>query len=203
MYENELDNLEALLRRLTVGYRVYLRGKRLQPPVELTAQVERLIQRLSESSGLGFAQRYRLSTLVTRYYTYRDLWRRLQQQQAAKTAGGGKAPGGAASPAASLAPDVRVVVFDPAEEEGKILELYGAFLRLAGIQENLEGGGGDGKPPFSLLSWPQFFRFVEDRVRRVREDAGGLGNVPVVFTLSLTEDAVRFTAEAGEAEAPS
>jgi len=198
MYDKDLDNLESLLRRLTVGYRVYLRGKRLQPPVELTAQVERLIQKLSESSGVGFAQRYRLTTLATRYYTYRDLWRRLQQQQAAaQTQGSGNAD---AAPAPSLAPDVRVVISDPVAEEDKVLELYSAFLRLAGIQDYAKGSDGR-KPPFSLLSWPQFFRYVKDRVERIRGNSKGSGSVATAFTLSLSEDAVRFTAEACEADA--
>jgi hypothetical protein len=170
-------------------------------------QVERLIQKLSESSGIAFAQRYRLSTLVTRYYTYRDLWRRLPQQQKGVTP-----PNGSNLPPETTGDSqttdqiaMRVTIADPQSEEGEIRKLYDAFLRLSsgqGQQEQQERQGKtEGADSQSLpLSWPQFLNYITGQVRRIQKDFERSGRVAVVFTLSLSDDAVRFTAEAKEAD---
>ena len=201
MYDADLDNLEKTLRRLIVGYRIYLRGKRMHPPTELTAQVERLIQKLSESAGLTFPQRYRLSTLVTRYYAYRDLWRRTPPQKEVKPHGGGKSTSTENTTvdvtAASTTTDaVRVSISDPVMEEEKIHELYDAFTGLSNRRDTSEKSY-DEVPLFSLLSWPQFLRYITDRVQRIRQDTGC---VAVAFTLSSGDDAVHFTSEAQKAD---
>ncbi|MDR0841965.1 MAG: hypothetical protein LBP68_00925 [Acidobacteriota bacterium] len=223
MYDTELDNLERMIRRLAVGYRIHLSGSRsgrpMKPPAELTSQtmqVERLIQKLSESSGIAFAQRYRLSTLVTRYYTYRDLWRRLpQQQKGVPPPNGNNLPPEPASDS-QIADQIamRVTIANPQSEEGEIRKLYDAFLRLSsgqGQQEQQERQekteGLDSQ--FPPLSWPQFLNYITGQVRRIQkdfeqsgnsEDFADAGRGAVVFTLSLSDDAVRFTAEAKEAD---
>ena len=69
------------LRRLKVEYHIFLSGNRKKPPDDLRIRVERLVKKLSESSDMSFSQRFRFSTLVTRYYVYKDLWRREVQKR--------------------------------------------------------------------------------------------------------------------------
>ena len=69
------------LRRLKIEYHIFLSGNRKKPPDDLRIRVERLVKKLSESSDMSFSQRFRFSTLVTRYYVYKDLWRREVQNR--------------------------------------------------------------------------------------------------------------------------
>ena len=87
MYDEDLENLEEGLRRLKVEYHIFLSGSRKKPPDDLRIRVERIVKKLSESSDMSFSQRFRFSTLVTRYYVYKDLWRREVQNREMDLAG--------------------------------------------------------------------------------------------------------------------
>ena len=76
MYDDDLENLDESLRRLKVEYHIYFTGNRKKPPDDIKMRVERLIKKLSECSDLSVTQRFRFNTLITRFYVYRDLWRR-------------------------------------------------------------------------------------------------------------------------------
>lgn len=81
MYDDELNYLEDGLRRLKVEYDVFFNGHRKKPPDDLRMRVEKIVKKLSECPDMSFQQRFRYNTLIARFYIFRDLWRRTQQDR--------------------------------------------------------------------------------------------------------------------------
>lgn len=185
MHDDDLANLDEWIRRLKIEYHIFFSGHRAKAPDDLKFRVERLIKQLSESSGLSFSQRFRLNTLVTRYYVYRDLWRRTQQEKEM-----GAAPKDKAVPESSPIPQnpehpaetIRISIADPKTEEEKVRQLYEALVRIQGSDKQE-----------TQLSYPQFAKYIATQTRGIREK---YGCPQVAFTIALEEDAIRFTAVA-------
>ena len=184
MYDDDLTNLEEWLRRLKIEYHIFFTGNRKKPPDDLRLRVERLVKKLSDCGDMSFSQRFRFNTLVTRFYVYRDLWRRTltekemgvepREELASRTK--------PASAAKASVETVRISISNPSSEEGKVRLLYDAMLRIKGA-----------KSRETPISYPQFVRYIATQTRGIREK---YGCAAVVFTLALEENAIRFTAAA-------
>jgi len=185
MYDDDLTNLEEWLRRLKIEYHIFFTGNRKKPPEDLRIRVERMVKKLSDCNDLSFSQRFRFNTLVTRFYVYRDLWRRTllekemgvepREELASKT----KRPAASANAPVET---VRISISDPRNEEGKVRLLYDAMLRIKGAKS--------GETP---ISYSQFIKYIASQTKGIREK---YRCTAVVFTLALEEDAIRFTAAA-------
>lgn len=188
MHEEDLANLDEWMRRLKTEYHIFFGGHRKKPPDDLKLRVERLIKKLSECTDLTAVQRFRFNTLITRFYVYRDLWRRTLSEKemgaAPKNEAGAQQQTPARSPAASSTA-VCVSLSDPMAEEGKVRQLYDALLRLKKT--------GAGEPPVSPISYDQFVKFIATRIDAIQEKHGCTS---VAFTIDLEDEAIRFTAAA-------
>lgn len=184
MYDEDLDNLEESLRRLKIEYHIFFGGNRKKPPDDLRLRVEKLVQKLSECSDMSVSQRFRYATLVTRFYVYRDLWRRtMNEKEMGISAGRGAGSGTASSAnAESALREVRVCISNPDTEDEKVRQLYNTFLD---IRKN-----NSGEPP---VSYRQFADYIGRQTRLIR---GRHGCPAVAFTIVMKEGAVRFTAAA-------
>jgi hypothetical protein len=185
VYDEELTNLEEWLRRLKIEYHIFFSGNRKKPPDDLRGRVERLVKKLSECSDMSFTQRFRFSTLVARFYVYRDLWRRtLQEREMGAEPKEGIPPETDASsrPPAPTGEGVSISISDPKAEEEKVQQLYDALLRIRGrdVQK-------------SSISYQQFAKYIATQTLSIREK---YGCSRVAFTIALEEDAIRFTAAA-------
>jgi len=186
VYDEDLTNLDEWLRRLKIEYHIFFSGNRKMPPDDLRLRVERLVKKLSECSDMSFPQRFRFTTLITRYHVYRDLWRRTQQEREM----GAELKNAAVLPPASTAPPsavqhkeaVRISLADPKEEEEKVRLLYDALLRIKGPHAKET-------PP----SYPQFAKYIATQTCGIRKK---YGCSKVAFTIALEEGAIRFTAAA-------
>lgn len=74
--DQQLSKLEDDIRKLKVDFDIYFNGAVKRPPLELRARLESQIKRMSDNRNLSFAQRYQLSTLIAKFTSYRELWRR-------------------------------------------------------------------------------------------------------------------------------
>ena len=74
--DQQLSRMEDDIRKLKVDFDIYFNGAAKRPPLEARARVDAFIKRLSDNRNLTFAQRYLLNTLVARFVSYRELWRR-------------------------------------------------------------------------------------------------------------------------------
>lgn len=74
--DKQLARLEDDIRRLKIEFDIFFNGSTKRPPLEARARLEAFIRRVSDSRTMTYVQRYQLSTLVARYSSYRELWRR-------------------------------------------------------------------------------------------------------------------------------
>ncbi len=182
MYDEDLDNLDDWLRRLKVEYEVFFNGHRKKPPDDLKLRVEKLIKRLAEVQDMSYAERFRYNTLITRFYVFRDKWRRTL---AARERSGELADEVPA--AAKLAPSttlpISVSIEDPEAEELKVRQLYEALL----------GAGKKRAKAPAIISYPQFVHYIAKKTPSIKKECGC---AKVQFTIALEEDAIRFVASA-------
>jgi hypothetical protein len=183
-YDEDLTKLEEGLRRLKTEYHIFFNGNRKKPPDDLRFQVERIVKRLSECSNMSFSQRFRFTTLVSRFYVYRDLWRRTMTEREMGTESKRETPDAAG---VSVKRDthgeaISISISDPKSEEAKVRRLYDALVQLkkSGSQE-------------APLPYSQFAKYIETQTTGIREKYGCL---KVAFTIALEEDSIRFTATA-------
>jgi len=74
--DKTLAKIEEDIRRLKIDFDIYFNGAVKRPPLEARARLESQIKRLLDNRALSFAQRYQLNSLVSRFTSYRELWRR-------------------------------------------------------------------------------------------------------------------------------
>ena len=72
----QLSRMEDDIRKLKIDFEIFFNGATKRPPLEARARLEAYIKRLSDNRSLTFAQRYYFNTLVARFTSYRELWRR-------------------------------------------------------------------------------------------------------------------------------
>jgi len=187
VFEEDLNTLEDLLRRLKVEYDIFFNGNRKRPPDELRGRLEKLVKRLSQANTMTFSERFQFNTLLARFYLYRDVWRRMMTKQElgiekeTQALADKRAPG--AEPAAPNAEEFRICIEDAKAESGKIRELYDALVRLSG-QHAKEA---------PKISFKQFSSYVTAQAKSIRQKYNCPG---VVFTLALEADAIKFKAAA-------
>lgn len=75
-FDQKLSKLEDDIRKLKIDFDIYFNGSTKRAPLEARARLESSIKRLADNRQMSFAQRYYLNTLVSRFTSYRELWRR-------------------------------------------------------------------------------------------------------------------------------
>lgn len=76
-FDKQLSRLEDDIRKLKIEFDIFFNGNSKRPPLEARARLEALVRRLSDNRRMSYAQRYQLSMLVSRYTSFRELWRRM------------------------------------------------------------------------------------------------------------------------------
>jgi len=74
--DQQLSRLEDDIRKLKIEFDIYFNGGVKRPPLEARARLDSYIKRLADNRNLSFSQRYYFNTLVSRFTSYRELWRR-------------------------------------------------------------------------------------------------------------------------------
>jgi hypothetical protein len=187
-YDEDLKNLEDGIRRLKIEYDIFFGGNRKMPPDELRMRVERIVKRLAEAGDMTFSQRFLYNTLIARFYVYRDLWRRTQQEHESAT-GSVRVP-----PALKQTPtldeqaqpahrEMQVSISDPATEEENVRQLYEGLLRMkGGHAKELPG-----------ISYRQFADYIANQTRGIKAKCQCSS---VIFRISMEDQNVKFTAKA-------
>lgn len=186
MYDEDLSDLDEWIRRLKVEYDIFFNGNRKKAPDELRMRVEKLVKRLAEAGNMTFSQRFRYTTLISRFYVYRDLWRRTQQGRES-----GEGSGDISSTQTSpfnvrrerLPEGVHISISDPKTEAEKVRRLYDELLRMRG--EHAKDSPG--------ISYQQFADYIASQTQGIRKK---YQCASVVFRIALEEKAVKFTAKA-------
>ena len=126
--DRELKILEGELRQLEIEYNMYFAGRLPRPPIDTRTRVAGLVRRLDRQHISNYAERFRFSTLQSRFQTFFVFWDRgLRSREEGRPGPFSQRPvAGAAGPKEKTAEDriLHVAAFnDPVRESDKLMEL--------------------------------------------------------------------------------
>jgi len=185
--ERALLMLATELKRLEAEYNMYFAGRLPKPPAETRSRVEAMIKQLDRSSIQNYGDRFRFTSLQSRFSSLVDLWDRGLRAREEGRAGPfvHKRPPAAPPPppAAAKRPDAKVehttAFHDPTKEMEKLQELY---ERVVEARRSV----GDDPVPFN-----KFADLVKSQVKKLKT-----GGAEVAFRVSVKDGKVNFTAKA-------
>ena len=179
----ELTALEAELRRLEAEYNMFFAGRLPRPPWETRGRVEAIVKRLDRAHIPNYGDRFRFTTLQSRFAAFVDLWDRgLRAREEGR-------PGPFAPPQRTPVekprrPEdkiVHVATFtDPLREMDKVQDLYES---LAEARREV------GQDP---IPFHKFADLIKTQVAGLREK----GSEEVAFRVAMKDGKVNFTARA-------
>ncbi len=79
--DQQIARIEEEIRKLKIDFDIYFNGGLKRPPLEAKARLESNIKRISDDRNLSYAQRYQFTSTVSRFTSYRELWRRLLKKK--------------------------------------------------------------------------------------------------------------------------
>jgi hypothetical protein len=181
--ERDLMRLESELKRLEAEYNMFFSGLLPKPPWETRARVEALVKQYDRAHITNYSDRFRFTTLQSRYATFIDLWDRgLRAREE-----------GRSGPFVHKRPEkerpkkgpedriLHVAAFtDPVREIDKLTELYES---LAVARREV----GEEQVPFH-----KFADLVKGQVTKLRQK----GSPEVAFRVAVRDGKVVFTARA-------
>jgi hypothetical protein len=181
--DRDLTRLEAELKQLEAEYNMFFSGRLPKPPWETRARVESLVKQYDRAYIPNTGDRFRFTTLQSRFATFIDLWDRgLRAREEGR-------PGPFMHQRAAKEPDkkspedkiLHVSSFrDPVREIDKLTELYES---LAEARREV----GEDAPPFH-----KFADLVKNQVKKLRQN----GSPEVAFRVAVKDGKVSFTARA-------
>ncbi len=179
--DRDLTRLEADLKQLEAEYNMYFAGRLPKPPWETRARVEAMVKQFDRGHIPNTGDRFRFTTLQSRYAAFIDLWdRALRAREEGR-------PGPLAQRRAPVeqekkAPEDRIVHVssfrDPVREIDKLTDLYES---LAEARREI----GEDAPPFH-----KFAELVKSQVKKLRDT----GSPEVAFRVAVKDGKVNFTA---------
>jgi hypothetical protein len=179
--ERELQILESDLRKLEGEYNMYFSGRMPRPPWETRARVQATVKRLDRSYIQNYGDRFRFTTLQSRFAAFVDLWDRgLRAREEGRPGPFARKPAEVVKEPPKVEDRILFVAAfkDPMKEMDKLHELY-ATLRDAREQ------AGEQNIPFH-----KFAELVKSQVAKLKKD----GAPEVAFRVSLKEGKLNFTA---------
>ena len=185
--DDQLTRLEDDIRKLKVEFDIYFNGAARRPPYDTKNRVETVLKRLADERNLSYAQRYRYNSLVARYVSLRDLWRRNVQDREE-----GRGARAAALARLAAADEERrvarsqratLVCSDARADVAAVRELYDAL-----VEAKRSCGETAEDIPFA-----QFHRMIAARTEALKER---LGCERVRYSVYLEDGRVSFKAKA-------
>jgi hypothetical protein len=175
--------LESELKRLEAEYNMFFAGRLPRPPWETRTRVEAMVKRLDRAHLTNYGDRFRFTTLQSRYATFVDLWDRGLRAREEGRPGPFAQPQRTGERAPPKANDriMHVTTFsDPLREMDKLHDLYDS---LAEARREV------GQDP---IPFHKFADLIKTQVAGLREK----GSSEVAFRVSMKDGKVNFTARA-------
>ena len=182
--DEQLVRLEDDVRKLKVEFDIYFNGSSKRPPYDTKGRVETIIKRLADERQLTYAQRYQYNSLVARYTSFRDLWRRtIQDREEGRGAFAQRAKAKQEQEAAPAPQRTTFVCADARTDVPTVKSLYDTLVeakRQCG--ENVDD-----------FSFAQFHRMLAQKTETLKER---LGCERVSYSVGLEGGRVQFKAKA-------
>jgi hypothetical protein len=181
--ERDLTRLESELKRLEAEYNMFFSGRLPKPPWETRSRVEALVKQYDRAYIQNTGDRFRFTTLQSRFAAFIDLWDRgMRAREEGRPGPFAQKPIQKELP--KKGPEdriLRVAAFkDPVREIEKLTELYES---LAEARREV----GEENVPFH-----KFADLVKGQVNKLRES----GSPEVAFRVAVKDGKVSFTARA-------
>ena len=177
-------HLEAELKQLEGEYNMFFSGRMKTPPWETRQRVEAMVKKIDRQPMTNTGDRFRFTTLQTRYATFVDLWDRGLRAREEGRAGPFAQPRPVSKDPQAQRPEDRILNVssfrDPMREVDKLHELYDS---LAEARRTV----GEDTVPFH-----KFAELVKTQVQKLRDT----GNAEVAFRVAVKDGKVNFTARA-------
>ena len=182
-FDRELAFLEAEIKKLEAEYNMYFSGRLQRPPWEMRKRVEGLVKRLDRMHIPNYGQRFRFSTLQSRFAKSLDLWDRGLRAREEGRSGPFAQPRPVAEEKPKAArPEDRVLHVtsfeDPLKEMEKVHKLYDELAQAR------RQAGQDAIP------FHKFADLVKTQVNSLKEK----GSPEVAFRVAVKDGKVAFTA---------
>lgn len=180
--DEQLNRLEEDIRRLKVEFDIYFNGAAKRPPYDTKGRVETVIKRLADDRALTFAQRYRYNSLVARFTSFMQLWRRtMKDRDEGRGAAGARQR--AQIPDADEPPAQVFVCDDARRDVSTVKSIYESLVRAK--QKCGE--------PTEDLSFARFHRMVTEQTEALK---GRAQCERVHFSVAVKDGRVSFKARA-------
>ena len=181
--EKDLQRLEVELRQLEAEYNMFFSGRQPKPPRETRARVEALVKHYDRAHIQNYGDRFRFTTLQSRYATFIDLWDKGMRAREEGRPGpfGQKRP---TTKEAEKGPEDRILHVaafrDPVREIDKLTELYESLAEA-------RRAVGEEAVPFH-----KFADLIKNQVKKLRDT----GSPEVAFRVAVKDGKVNLTARA-------
>jgi hypothetical protein len=181
--DRDLTRLEAEMKQLEAEYNMFFSGRRPKPPWETRSRVESLVKQYDRAYIQNTGDRFRFSTLQSRFAAFIDLWDRgMRAREEGRPGPFAHKPVENERP--KKEPEDRifhVAAFkDPVHEVEKLTELYESLAEA-------RRAVGEGNVPFH-----KFADLVKGQVTKLRQSGGA----EVAFRVAVKDGKVSFTARA-------
>jgi hypothetical protein len=179
--ERDLARLESELRRLEAEYNMFFSGRLPKPPWETRARVAAIVKQYDRTYIPNYGDRFRFSTLQSRYAAFIDLWDRGMRAREEGRSGPFPAKKSDPTPVQKKPEDriVHVAAFrDPVHEIDKLKTLYESLVEA-------RRDVGEEAVPFH-----RFAELVKNQVEKLKTK----GTAEVAFRVAVKDGKVNFTA---------
>ena len=176
----ELGVLEAELKRLEAEYNMFFAGRLPRPPWETRTRVDGLVKRLDRTHMSNYGERFRFTTLQSRFARSIDLWDRgLRAREEGRSGPFAQSRPMAETPSPTKDRVLTVATFtDPMSQMDKVQDLYQSLA-----EARREAGQ-------EAIPFHKFAELIRTQVGALREK----GNDEVAFRVALKDGKVAFTA---------
>lgn len=181
--DRDLQRLEVELKRLEAEYNMFFSGRLPKPPWETRSRVDALVKQYDRAYIQNYGDRFRFTTLQSRYATFIDLWDRGMRAREEGRPGPfaqvrKPEPAGPAKPEDRI---LHVAAFrDPLREIDKLTDLYDSL-----VEARREVGE-------QAVPFHRFAELVKTQVKKLQQS----GSPEVAFRVAVKEGKVSFTARA-------
>jgi len=179
-FDREMMKLEAEIKRLEAEYTMFFNGRLPRLPWETRARVEKLVKQYDRMNLSNTAQKFRFSTIQSRFIAFCELWERsLKAREEGPRGPAGKRPAGGPDMIVHVYPDYRVA---NAVQESNI-HLHNVPMQIAAER---------GLPALALWLWFIGSAFVSlrpllDRARQRPLAAAAVAATIAMLTAGLFE----------------